>query len=98
MLEPTIIRYALSKSQLPIGVEIFATRQIASVLLTFIKEENEPVWSRKNERNLDDDEQEKDAVEMMKFKDLKQIYDGATMRVRNLRMLTIGDAPLRPLP
>ncbi|KAK5808754.1 armadillo-type protein [Linnemannia elongata] len=41
-------------------------RQIVSVFLTFIKEEYEPAWNRKDERDLDDDEQEEDAVEMMK--------------------------------
>ncbi|KAF9085956.1 U3 snoRNP protein [Mortierella sp. AD031] len=41
-------------------------RQIVQVFLTFIKEEYEPAWNRKDEREFDDDEQEEDAVEMMK--------------------------------
>ncbi|KAF9926096.1 U3 snoRNP protein [Linnemannia zychae] len=41
-------------------------RQIVAVFLKFIQEEYEPAWNRKDERDLDDDEQEDDLVEMMK--------------------------------
>ncbi|KAF9948490.1 U3 snoRNP protein [Mortierella alpina] len=41
-------------------------RQVVQVFLKFIKDEYEPAWNRKDERDLDEDDQEEDAVEMMK--------------------------------
>ncbi|KAI8602190.1 armadillo-type protein, partial [Dissophora ornata] len=41
-------------------------RHLVQVFLKFIKDEYEPAWNRKDERDFDDEDQEEDAVEMMK--------------------------------
>ncbi|KAG0201811.1 U3 snoRNP protein [Mortierella sp. GBA30] len=41
-------------------------RHLVQVFLKFIKDEYEPAWNRKDERDLDEEDQEEDAVEMMK--------------------------------
>ncbi|KAI1314951.1 U3 snoRNP protein [Mortierella claussenii] len=41
-------------------------RHLVQVFLKFIKDEYEPAWNRKDERDFDDEEQEEDAAEMLK--------------------------------
>ncbi|KAG0255909.1 U3 snoRNP protein [Mortierella polycephala] len=42
-------------------------RHLVQVFLKFIKDEYEPVWNRKDERDLDEDDQEEDEVELVKI-------------------------------
>ncbi|KAG0304218.1 U3 snoRNP protein [Dissophora globulifera] len=53
-------------SEVPHIAEVH-NRHLVQVFLKFIKDEYEPAWNRKDERDLDDDEQEYDAVEMLKI-------------------------------
>ncbi|KAF8986162.1 U3 snoRNP protein [Entomortierella lignicola] len=41
-------------------------RHLVQVFLKFIKDEYEPIWNRKDENDFEEDDQEEDAVEMMK--------------------------------